>query len=142
MRITYLSSLFPAHTMTFVFSEVQAHCNAGVDVLALSCDPAPQDDVSRRVKWWRCPNPLAAEAQTLLERTVAPPSSMARLHALVREAVCHPHAMLRNLAWAFGLLFIDPIEFLIAVREMGTAAYMAPACRAHSSFTCTLLVVR
>lgn len=119
MRIAYLSSVFPQLTCTFVINEVDEHDRAGDEVLPLSSD-RPPDNI-----------PLSEKAQYWRERTVFPPSNVARIVAFLRMAICCPIRTVQNIWWLFRLLFVGGLEFLMGLRELGSAAYMVDACRRH-----------
>jgi len=121
MRIAYLSTRFPTYSHTFVLNEIEAHFQAGVDVLPLSCDRVPAGEhLSKLSLQWR-------------ERTIGPRSITGAISAVMRETIFHPSEMLKNIAWIASLLFIDPIEFVMACKELFSAACLAPACRVHRS---------
>jgi len=121
MKIAYLTSYFPMLTTTFILNEVEAHHQAGADILPLSCDPVSADTpMSQLALKWKGP-------------TVVPPGNVARMLAVLRETICQPVAMVTNVLWLIGLLFIDSREFLMGIKELGSAAYLASACRKHGT---------
>jgi len=119
MKIAYLSSVFPQLTCTFVINEVEEHARAGAEMLPLSSD-RPPDNI-----------PLSKIAQIWLERTMFPTSDVVRIVSLFQVACRHPIRTVHNVAWLLPLLFISWFEFLMGVRELGSAAAMVPACRQH-----------
>lgn len=141
MRLAYLATCFPATTMTFVFNEVRAHDQAGVDLLTMGCAPPPPGQA------------ISQEAKVWLGKTVAPPDSWSRLRAVAKIILGQPRAALANLVWLLGLVWVSPKEFLLGIREFANAAYLAPFCRARGvehlhvhfasrSLTCGIMLVR
>ena len=119
MKIAYLATRFPFHSQTFVLNEVVAHDRAGIDVLPLSCDRAPDErPVSEVGRYWQ-------------DRTVRPGGPLAQVAALSGATIRYPRAMFKNAAWLVRLLFIDPGEFVKGAKELFTAASLAPACERH-----------
>jgi len=121
MNIAYLTTQFPHYSQTFVLNEVEAHHQAGVEILPLSCDRAPEKA------------PVSEVARAWQRRTVCPGRPTSRLWSLCRETIRSPRRVLKNVVWLGGLSLIDPLEALKGLRELFTAVSLAPACRAQGT---------
>jgi glycosyltransferase involved in cell wall biosynthesis len=114
MKIVYVAT---GITMTFVVNEMEAHRQAGWEVLPLaSSKPGMPKKVSELMRNWdKC--------------TIYRGSDLMRIGATLREMTYHPIRFLKVCFWLLTLLFHSPTEFLKALYELTTAGYFASYCR-------------
>jgi glycosyltransferase involved in cell wall biosynthesis len=114
MKIAYIAS---AMNLTFVINELEAHEEAGWEVLPLaSCKPHLSKGLSEIMTKWH-------------ERTVYRTGIFDATRAALRETVTHPVRFLKVCSWLLSLLVQSPVEFAKAVYELATACYFAEQCR-------------
>ena len=104
-------------TLTFDVNEMEAHKQAGWEVLPLaSSKPGMPKKVSELMRsWCKC--------------TVYRGSDLMRIGATLQEMTHHPIRFLKVCFWLLTLLFHSPTEFLKALYELTTAGYFASYCR-------------
>ncbi|MHC4424770.1 MAG: glycosyltransferase family 4 protein [Planctomycetota bacterium] len=114
MKIAYVVS---GMTMTFVVNEIEAHEQAGWEVLPLaSCKPERFQNCSEVMIKWR-------------KRTVYRLNIFVQLWMTLRGIVTHPLRFCRICLWVATLLIHSPVEFAKAVYELTTACDFAFQCR-------------
>jgi glycosyltransferase involved in cell wall biosynthesis len=114
MKIAYVVS---GMKMTFVVNEMEAHNQAGWEILPLaSRRPESLENLSEvLIKWCR--------------RAVYRPRAAAQVLSIFRELITNPIRLLKIWAWTFGLIIHSPVEFAKAAYELPAACDFARHCR-------------
>ncbi len=114
MKIAYVVS---GMKLPFVISEIEAHQQAGWQILPLaSCKREQYEDWSEvMIKWCR---------QTIYRSNV-----FIQMWALLREMFTHPFRFWKVCFWVATLLYYSPIEFVKAVYELTAVCDFAFHCR-------------
>ncbi len=117
MKLAYVVS---GMKMTFVINEIEAHQQAGWQVLPLaSCKRERFENMSEvMIKWFK---------QAIYRHNI-----LIQIWAILREIVTHPFRFLRLCLWLTSLLVHSPAEFSKAVYELTTACDFASHCRQFS----------
>jgi colanic acid/amylovoran biosynthesis glycosyltransferase len=114
MKIAYVVS---GLTLTFVVDEMEAHEQAGWEVLPLvSCRPDRSEGLSAVMTKWR-------------KRAVYRPCVLVQMGVTLREMITHPLRFCKMCFWTMTLLFHSPVEFAKAVYELATVCYFRYYCR-------------
>ena len=116
MKIAYVVSSLKI-SMTFVVNELEAHEQAGWQVLPLvSCKPGTLENLSEvMVKW----NKLSVHR----------PGILVQIGAILREIITHPIRFAKALFWLVTLLVRSPGEFAKALYELTACCCFADKCR-------------
>jgi len=116
MKTAYIVSSLKI-SMTFVVNELEAHEQAGWQVLPLvSCKPGPLENLSEVMVKWN-------------KRAVHRPGILAQIGATLREIITHPLRFAKVFFWLITLLLHSPIEFAKALYELTACCCFAEECR-------------
>jgi len=103
--------------MTFVISEIEAHEQAGWEVLPLaSCKAGSFEGLCEVIAKW-------------CKRAVYRPNIFTQIWMALREVIARPIRFWRVCVWLATLLFHSPVEFAKAVYESTAACNFAFHCR-------------
>ena len=105
MKIAYVVSSLKV-SMTFVVNELEAHEQAGWQVLPLvSCKPGPFENLSELLAKWN-------------KRAFFRPNVFIQLGVTLREIITHPLRFARICFWLVTLLVHSPLEFAKALIDV------------------------
>jgi len=120
MKIAYVVSSLKV-SMTFVVNELEAHEQAGWQVLPLvSCRPGTFENLSEVMVKWN-------------KRAIFRPNFFIQLGVTLREIITHPLRFAKVCFWLVTLLIHSPAEFVKALYELTISCYFAGHCRRFSA---------
>ncbi len=116
MKTAYIVSSLKV-SMTFVVNELEAHEQAGWQVLPLvSCKPGTLENLSELMVKWN-------------KRAVHRPNIFVQTGTTLREIFTHPLRFAKVCFWLVTLLAHSPVEFAKALYELTISCYFAGHCR-------------